>query len=415
MKIRTIIILAVLIAIIAAALIFFMNMKHKIDFTYVKITRGDIENTIESTGNLQYEFTNNVNALDAGTIVKIYSDFNKKVYKGQVMAKIDDTAFKAALDQAVANLHSVQSSLSQAQQNYDDTKALFDQNFTAQSNLEASKNILDSSRAMVEVARAQLETAQVNYSNCDIYAPMTGVVVQRNIDVGNAVGSLSYAGLPLFVIAADTSRMQIVASVAESDIGVVRRGQKARFTLQAYMDKNFDGAVHDIYVMPTLVQNVVNYQVIIDVDNSKGLFYPGMTATIDIVTDKKTNILEIPNSALKFHPTSEVLRQIFGGGQRRRPGGQGQGVPAGPGSGGSGATNQAGTVLLLVYNEDTGKITPSRAKIGLSDGVMTEIDSDKIGEGMMVVSGISVSNQSSQSSAGRVPGGIPGLGGGMGR
>ena len=244
---------------------------------------------------------------------------------------------------------------------------------------------------------------------------MTGVVVQRNIDVGNAVGSLSYAGLPLFVIAADTSRMQIVASVAESDIGVVRRGQKARFTLQAYMDKNFDGAVHDIYVMPTLVQNVVNYQVIIDVDNSKGLFYPGMTATIDIVTDKKTNILEIPNSALKFHPTSEVLRQIFGGGQRRRPGGQGQGVPAGPGSGGSGATNQAGTVLLLVYNEDTGKITPSRAKIGLSDGVMTEIDSDKIGEGMMVVSGISVSNQSSQSSAGRVPGGIPGFGGGMGR
>ena len=91
MKIRTIIILAVLIAIIAAALIFFMNMKHKIDFTYVKITRGDIENTIESTGNLQYEFTNNVNALDAGTIVKIYSDFNKKVYKGQVMARIDDT------------------------------------------------------------------------------------------------------------------------------------------------------------------------------------------------------------------------------------------------------------------------------------------------------------------------------------
>ncbi|MGA2140847.1 MAG: efflux RND transporter periplasmic adaptor subunit, partial [Brevinematales bacterium] len=346
-----------------------------------------------------------VNALDAGTIVKIYSDFNKKVYKGQVMAKIDDTAFKASLDQAVANLHSVQSSLSQAQQNYDDTKALFDQNFTAQSNLEASKNILDSSKAMVEVARAQVETAQVNYSNCDIYAPMSGVVVQRNIDVGNAVGSLSYAGLPLFVIAADTGRMQIVASVAESDIGVVRRGQKARFTLQAYMDKTFDGTVHDIYVMPALVQNVVNYQVIIDVDNSKGLFFPGMTATIDIVTDKKTNILEIPNSALKFHPTSEVLRQIFGGGQKRRPGGTG-----------SSSTNQAGTVMLLIYNEDTGRIAPIRAKIGLSDGVMTEIDSDKISEGMMVVSGISLSNQPSQPQPGRIPGvGVPGMGGGMGR
>jgi|GEM_PF-471904 len=406
MKTSRIILIVLIAVIIAAVVFFFMSMGHKTSFTFVKITRGDIENTIESTGNLQYEYTNNVNALDAGTIVKIYSDFNTRVYKGQIMAKIDDTTFKAALDQAVANLHSVEATLSQAQQNYDDTKALFDQNLTSQSNLISTKNILESAKAQVEVAKAQVDTAQINMSNTLIYAPMSGTVVQRNIDVGNAVGSLSYAEPPLFVIAANTARMQILASVAESDIGVVRRGEKAHFTVQAYMDKTFEGVVYDIYVMPSLIQNVVNYSVVINIDNSKGLFYPGMTATIDIITDKKTNILEIPNAVLKFHPTPEMYRQIFeSGGSFTHARGQG---------GGGSYTNQPSTVTLLVYNESTGRIQPVRARIGLTDGQMTEIESDRLKEGMMVVSG--VSNQGPQGQTAGQPGSIlgPFPGGGRG-
>ncbi len=407
MKIRTIILISASIIIIAAVIFFITGMKRKYSFTYARITRGNIENTIASTGNLQFAVTNNVNSLDAGTIVRIYTDFNKKIYKGQVMAKIDDTTFKATLDQMTANLHSVEAVLSQAQQNYNDTKSLFDQSFTSQSNLDAAKNTLDSAKAQVEVAKAQVETAQLNLSNTEVIAPLTGIVVQRNIDVGNAVGSLSYAGPPLFVIAADTMRMQIMASVAESDIGVVRRGDKARFTLQAYMDKTFEGVVSDIYMMPALVQNVVNYSVIINIDNSKGLFYPGMTATIDIVTDLKTNVLELPNSVLKFRPTPEMFRQFFTPNAGNRPRNT---------VGGNNYTNQPNTSLLLIYNEDTGKIQPVRVKTGMTDGQMTEIESDRIKEGMLVVSG--VSNQGpggqGQQSASPFQGAFPG-GRGMGR
>jgi HlyD family secretion protein len=351
--------------------------------------------------------------------VKIYSDFNQKVYKGQIMAKIDDTLLKATADQMKANWLNSQAVLNQAQYNYDETKALYDEKFAAQSNMDASTYSLESARAAAAAAKASLDTALINLSNAYIYAPLSGVVIQRNVDVGDAVGSLSYAETPLFVIAGDLSKMQVLANVAESDIGQVRRGQKATFTVQAYMDRTFTGTVRDIYVMPTMVQNVVNYYVIISVDNSQGLLYPGMTATIDIVTEGKTNVLEVPSSVLKFRPPVEMLRQIFAlsGGQRGHFRGQGTNAQGSQYQGGEGR-EQNNSTILWTYNESTGRITPVRVQIGLSDGLMTEVISDRLHDGMTVISGLSnqggpVANAPQTASPFGFPGG--GMGRGMGR
>ncbi len=387
MKIKTIIIIAVLAAVVLSTVLILTNLRKKTYYQFAKVTRGDIVNTIASTGNLQYEYTNNVNALIAGTIVKIYADFNQKVYKGQVLAKIDDTLLKSTADQMRASWHNSQAILKQVQYNYDETKALFDQQFAAQSNMDAATYSLESARAAEETSKAQLDQAMVNLSNAYIYSPMTGVIVQRNIDVGNAVGSLSYAGPPLFVIAGDISRMQVLANVAESDIGQVRRGQKVSFTVQAYADRNFEGVVRDIYVMPVIIQNVVNYDVVINVNNSGGLLYPGMTATIDLVTESKTNVLEIPSSVFKFRPPPELLKQIFTNTSGQR-GHSGSGVTNRQGFQGSNGMNGSSAVLWT-YDDSSGKITPVRVKTGLSDGQMTEIISDKILEGTTVLSGIS--------------------------
>jgi HlyD family secretion protein len=423
MKPRTVIIIAALIAVIVIVIFVLLSSREKIYYQFTKVTTGDIQNTIESTGNLQYAVTNNVNALVAGTIVKIYADFNQKVYKGEMLAKIDDTLLKATADQMRASWLNSEASLKQAQYNYDETKALFDQQFTSQSNMDAASYSLEAAKAGAAAAKAALDTALVNLSNAYIYSPMTGVVVQRNIDVGNAVGSLSYAETPLFVIAADLTKMQVLADVAESDIGQVRRGQKATFTVQAYMDRTFTGVVHDIYVMPTMIQNVVNYYVVINVDNSRGLLYPGMTATIDITTDAKTNVMEVPSSVLKFRPTPEMLKLIFTNAQAGQRGRFRGGMTNRQGYQSQGSNNigqQNNLPVLWTYDESSGRITPVRVQLGLSDGQMTEIISDRIHPGMTVISGISnqgltaaTASQPSLPFQGAFPGG--GMGRGMGR
>jgi HlyD family secretion protein len=224
---------------------------------------------------------------------------------------------------------------------------------------------------------------------------MDGFVVQKNAEIGQVTGS---GGPPLFIIASDRSKMQVLAAVAEGDISRVKRGNKTRFTVQAYSDKTFGGAVSEIYLQPSIVQNVVNYLVVIDVNNKEGLLLPGMTATIDIITDSRTNILKVPNSVLKFRPTQQMFRELFGNstnstGNRYR--GANQGMTNRQFSQQGMRTNQQNGSVLWVSDEKTGRVQPIRVKLGMSDGQMTEIESDRISEGMSVISGLS--NQNGQS------------------
>ncbi len=416
MKKRTLLIIGIAVVIIAAVVIF-LNLPHKQYFQYVNIQRGDIEQTIASTGNLQFDKTNNVNAQIAGTIAGVYTDFNKKVYKGQLLTKLDDSLLAAAVDEAKANLDNAKALLIKAQQDYDDAKALFDQKFKAQTDLNTAANTLVSAKVAVETMQAELEKAQINLKYAYIRSPMNGFVVQKNAEIGQVV---STGSIPLFIIASDRSKMQILAAVAEGDISQVKRGEKSRFTVQAYSDKTFNGTVSDIYLQPVIIQNVVNFTVVIDFIDKEGLLMPGMTATIDIVTDSRTNILKIPNSVLKFRPTQQMYRQFFGNATNNnmnRFRGTNQGMANRQTGQQSMRTNQQNGTVLWISDEKTGRVQPVRVKLGMSDGQMTEIESDRISEGMSVISGLS--NQNGQSgrnisqSTSPFQGAFPG-GGGMG-
>lgn len=284
----------------------------------VAVDRGPVVTTVTATGTVNPVTTVQVGTYVSGRIIAIDVDFNSPVKKNQRVAKIDPAPFEVKVRQAQASLENARAKLEKdridlefKRLTYERYQRLFERNLIARSDLDQAQSDFEQARAQVALdkaavtqAEANLEEAQVNLAYTDIVSPVDGVVVSRNVNVGQTVAA-SFQTPTLFLIADDLTKMQVDAAVSESDIGQVREGQTATFTVDAYGSRTFSGSVLQVRNSPTVVQNVVTYDVVIGVDNSDLSLKPGMTATVTIITAERPSVLRVPVRALRFRPERE--------------------------------------------------------------------------------------------------------------
>jgi HlyD family secretion protein len=383
-------------------------------FRLATVERGNVQQTVSSTGTLSAVKTVQVGTQVSGKVAAQFADFNDHVKKGQLLARIDPTLQQQAVRDAEAGVARAQAQLVQARAEYNRNKPLAEQKFISASEFETIQTNLAVAQAAVRSAQVALERAKQNLSYTNIYAPIDGVVVERNDDVGQTVAA-SLSAPQIYLIAQDLKQMQILAAVDESDIGSIKAGQKVMFSVQAYPNRDFDGVVDEVRLQSKLTDNVVSYTVVVRVDNTPGLLLPGMTATVQFITGSAADVLTVPNAALRYRPSPEELeaaglpatyvkdtarrrrgtgdevesgaRGGAGGEASRRQGGGGAGE-------GRGAPNGArqrragGTGSATIWTLDARKLLhPIRVRTGLTDGQRTQVSSDSLHTGMQVVVG----------------------------
>lgn len=372
-------------------------------YTMVKIDRGDLEAVVSSTGTLSAVTTVQVGTQVSGRIAKLYVDFNQAVKQGQLLAMLDTSSLLMNVSEAESAYDRSKAQLKQSKQDLDRMQYLFTENIKTKNDLEQAQVNFELAQATLKSEQSSLERARINLRYASIYAPIDGIVIARNIDVGQTVAA-SFSSPTLFLIANDLSKMQILANVDESDIGQIREGQEVRFTVQAQTDKKFSGQVSQIRLEPTTVNNVVNYTVVINVANQEGLLLPGMTATIDFLVGQARNVLRVANAALRLKPSQEMIAELmkqFAARRGNRPGAAPGGAagPSAPAAGGAFAGFNPGNgngkrpkdVAMLWYLDASGKPKAIRIKTGISDGQLTEIVSGEVKEGMEVIKSITLS------------------------
>jgi len=319
--------------------------------TTARVTRGDLSETVGATGTLQAVTTVQVGTQVSGTIQELNADFNSLVRKGQVLARLDPSLIQSQIEQARANLIRAEADLERLRVSLDDAKTkhvrakeLAEKKLIAQTELEAAEVAVRSAEAQlrsqqagVTQSQASLRQNQVNLAHTVIESPIDGLVISRNVDVGQTVAA-SMSAPTLFVLAADLTKMQVLASLDESDVGRIRPSQVVRFRVDAFPTDEFMGNVTQVRLQPTTVQNVVTYQTVIDVPNPGLKLKPGMTANVNIEIARRSDVIRVPNSALRFRPTAETFAAL---GQTPPPGGIGGGGGRGRGAGGGPDTRNA--------------------------------------------------------------------------
>jgi HlyD family secretion protein len=263
------------------------------------VDTGSITHTVTATGTINPVALVNVGSQVSGTVVELKADFNDRVKKGQVLLKLDPTIFNAQVGQARASVASAQASARLAQASYERNKQLVAQNFVSSLALDQSRRELDVARANQQLANAQLERALADVNNSVIRSPIDGVIIKRTIDLGQTVAA-SFNTPNLFQIAQDLTKMQIDTSVSEADVGALKDGQAARFVVDAYPEREFEARTRQFRLAANVVQNVVTYNVVLDVENREELLKPGMTAQVRLVVGNRDNVLRIPTAALRF-------------------------------------------------------------------------------------------------------------------
>jgi len=376
----------------------------------VAIDRGPIIAKVTATGTLSALVTVQVGTQVSGRIKEILVDFNSPVKKGQVIARIEPALFAAALESARANYLAGQGTVAKleaqaenARLQYERAEALFERKAIAQADLDtaratmrAANGDVTASKGNLEQAKASLHQAQVNLDYTTIVSPTTGVVISRSVDVGQTVAA-SLSAPTLFLIAEDLTKMQVDTSVAEADIGKLKAGMDATFTVDAYPSRAFKGTIRQIRNAPQTQQNVVTYDAVIDVSNPDLALRPGMTANVTFIYDHRDSTLRVANAALRFQPPPELARAAWGGGAGgpragggQRPGGSGEGGgqrrrsgDGAPGGGRPGGGETPDRRMLWVLRGPTP--TPVRVRAGVSDGTNTEIETSELREGDRVV------------------------------
>ena len=372
------------------------------------LTRGSLKSTVSATGTLQAVRTVQVGTQASGQVAQIYVDFNDQVKKGQLLARIDPTLQQQAVEDAQAQLDKAQATLTAAQEDYNRNKSLFDARVLTAQEFETSKSNFAVQQAAVKSATIAVDRAKQNLSYTSIYSPIDGVIVERNVDVGQTVAA-SLSAPQLFLIANDLSEMQILASVDESDIGQIKDNQPVQFTVQSYPGQQFSGTVKQVRLQSTTTDNVVNYTAVVAVKNDGGKLLPGMTATVAFTTASATDVLTVPSAALRIKPTAAMLSEAGAG---SASGGGRTHVSAGTTSGGasnrpaqasgqpqaSGKTAQSGTksapsnAATLWYLDSNKTLHMARVQTGLSDGQKTEVTGKSLQDGMQVVVSVAADN-----------------------
>ncbi len=270
------------------------------------VTRGDVIQTITATGILQAPTSVDVSSQISGQIIEVNADYNQKVSKGDVLARIDPATYESRLRQARASLASTEASNRLVRQNIERTRELRSRNLVSQQELDQAEAQLAQSEAQLLTAQASVEDALVNLNRCTIYAPIDGIVLDRQTEVGKMVAA-SLNAPTLFTLVTDLTKMEISADVAEADIGAVAVNQDVTFTVDAHPNRQFRGRVSQIRNLPKTAQSVVVYATIIEVDNRDQRLKPGMTANVSIITARRDNVLKIANAALRARVPEQFL------------------------------------------------------------------------------------------------------------
>ncbi len=323
MKKRTVIILLVLI-LAAAAVYYFYFRKGKesqsISFVTGKAQYGYIGKSVTATGTVEPVDTVSVGAQVSGVVQNVYADFNDVVKQGQLLAKVDPSIINQQTEQAKATLANAQSNLEYQQSNFDRQSQLYNLGAISKADYQVALNQFNSAKASVANTTAQLNLAQRNLFYTNIYSPINGTVLNRNVSAGQTIAS-SFSAPTLFVIAKDLTKMQVRAAVDEADIGGVLSGQHVSFTVDAFPDDIFYGSVNQILLHPSVSANVVTYTTLIDVSNKDLKLKPGMTASINIYTEEDSNALLIPSRAINFKPDTNLLKNyVIRRAMRNEPG-----------------------------------------------------------------------------------------------
>lgn len=322
-----------------------------------KVERGEVAQIVSASGAVRALTTVEVGSQVSGQIIALNADYNSEVKAGEIIALIDPQTFEtrvasakadvqsaeAGLSVQKANIQSAEANLAQAERDYARQQALFAADAVAQSTLEDNERALAVAKANLNVSRAQLQTSQASLSQRKaslqsaevdlertiIRSPIDGVVISRDVDVGQTVAA-SFSAPVLFTIAQNLEDIRIDAAVVEADIGGINAGDTAEFTVDAYPDQNFAGTVEQVRLASETLQNVVTYTVVIEAKNLRGRLLPGMTANVEITADKRDDVLRIAESAIRFRPPTSGPEVLEASGQAQRGGGQGRGR-GGPG------------------------------------------------------------------------------------
>ena len=437
---------------IAIALVLVLGGKSKAaPFVTAAVDRGDIEDVVGATGTLQAVTTVQVGSQVSGTVQSLEADFNSRVSKGQVVARLDPSLLEARLSQARANLVAARANVERARATVADTKQKYERAKelaaesllpqadleTAQSNYQGAVAAVRGAEAAVSQAAASVTQAQVDVAHSIIRAPIDGVVVARNVDVGQTVAASLQAPV-LFVIANDLSRMQVNASIDEADIGRVRVGQDVTFRVDAHPNETFTGRVEQVRLQPVTVQNVVTYNTLISVDNSGQRLMPGMTATVSVIVRQRDDVLRIPAAALRFRPegyqatrapregpaaspaaaqpsaTPTAAPRVAespavggsrgnGGGQGRRRWREGGGAEGGSRSYPAATGDLPGSRPATVFVPGAdGRPQARPIRVGISDGQFVEV-AQGLAEGEKIITGVQSADAAARPASGSSP------------
>lgn len=306
---------AAAVAVVVLLAFLLRHRSEQVRYITAPVTQGSIVRAVTASGTVNPVVTVQVGSYVSGPIIAIYADYNAPVKKGQLIAKIDPKTFEVVAAEARATLANAKAQLRKDQADVEYKKVAWQRNEALLAQSAVSADVRDSSRSAARQAQAQVEldkatiqqqealvrAAEVNLGYTDIVSPVDGTVVSRNVDVGQTVAA-SFQTPTLFLIAQDLTQMQVDSNVSESDIGGVRAGQPVKFTVDAFPDRDFEGAVRQVRQAPITVQNVVTYDVVVSVANPEMLLKPGMTANLTIVTARRDNVMRVPLQALRFKP-----------------------------------------------------------------------------------------------------------------
>ncbi len=430
-KVIVILVVVVLAGVVLGWTLIRNGKNNEVKYRTEALAKGDIEALVVTTGTLNPIEIVDVGSQVSGKIIKLNADFNSQVTQGQIVAELDQEPLRMRIDQNEANYRSRVASLERAkvtvetnEKRYERAKALFERNLISGEEIETAevaylnaKTDLISSEASLEQAKSTLDLSKVDLSYAIIRSPVDGVVIKRNVNIGQTLQS-SYQAPVLFQVATDLTKMKVECSVDEADIGKVKEGQLVRFTVEAFPNENFSGVVRQVRFSPETVQNVVTYTTVVDVENPQKKLMPGMTATVSIIVGEAKGVLRVPNAALRFTPniSPEEMQKLIQDmmAQRQQPAGQqgpsqktdgtqppGQrpdGAQRGGGQagrtssfqggapGGQGGQRRQQMPRVWLLGED-GKLKMAFIRTGVTDNAYSEITRSELKEGDLVVIG----------------------------
>jgi HlyD family secretion protein len=350
------------------------SQPEEISYQTSPVTRGDITQSVTATGILNPVRTVQVGSQISGNILKLNADFNSIVTNGEPVAEIDPSLYDAALQQATGDLENAIAGQELAEITSKRTGELRKQNVVPQSQLDQANATLHQAQAQVKIKQGALAKAKADRDHCIIYSPIDGIVISRAVDVGQTVAA-SLSAPVIFQVAGDLTKMQIDASVAEADVGLVQDGQDVNFTVDAFPYQTFHGKVMQIRNAPITVQNVVTYDTVISVNNDELKLKPGMTANISIIVAQRKEVIKMANAAMRFHPPDTAAS--FGTPVQDKPRPKNSGGPKHAGEHRSGIAAEPPrierTIYVLRSDKPDAKPEPVKIKTGISDGIFTEV------------------------------------------